>query len=96
MNAFQLETVGPEVRLRLAGEITVEHARALQQALLAALNAESCLVLDAPDVTRLDAAALQVLCAAALSVCRAAAGPCAPAVADAFRRFALENPFHQS
>lgn len=57
-----LESDGP---VRLTGDLTIERARELQTQLLAAIERNGSLRIEADGVTRIDAAALQVLIAAA-------------------------------
>lgn len=64
MNAAQIECLDSQVILRLAGDVTIEHARELHTGLLAALAPGRTLQIDAAALTRIDAAILQVLVAA--------------------------------
>ncbi len=70
MSPFQLEPHGADLGLRLAGGVTIEHARELHAALVVALTPDSALLLDVGEVARIDAAVLQVLIAAARSARR--------------------------
>ena len=93
MSAFQLETTDTTATLRLAGELTIEEARALQIALRTALLRPRELVIDAAALERIDAASLQVLLATARTA-RTRFAP-APAVAwtSALERYALAAAF---
>ena len=93
MSAFDLESDGPSLLLRLNGELTIEHARELHAALSQALHPDKTLRIDATTATRLDAAAVQVLIAAAGAVGRAELLASSPAWDDAFRRYGLANPY---
>ncbi len=93
MSSYQIEACGSEVLLRLSGDITIEHARALHHELRAALCSGQNLTIHAADLTRLDAATMQVLLAAAPLAATASLSASSPAWEEAFRRYALENPF---
>lgn len=93
MSTFTVETDGPSIRLRLDGELTIEHARELHAALVAAMHPDCALSVDATAVTRLDAAAVQVLIAAAAAAGNAVLVAPSPAWGEAFRRYALANPY---
>lgn len=55
---------GESVRLRLEGEVTVESAGELRQALLQALEGGGGIVVDCGGATSIDLSTLQLLCAA--------------------------------
>ncbi len=93
MNTFLIESEGPTLRLCLLGELTIEHARELHAALVSALQPGRTLAIDASAATRLDAAVLQVLVAAAGAARQAVLLADSPGWNDAFRRYALANPF---
>lgn len=95
MNEFHLGSDGPAgpLTLALAGEITIEQARALASALREAALRGRPLRVQADRLTRLDAAALQILLAAARLATSAAVVDPAPAWAAAFQRYALADPF---
>lgn len=65
MNPFHLSSDDSGLRLVLSGDVTIEHARDLHAALVAALSGTTALAIDAREVSRLDAAILQLLLAAA-------------------------------
>ena len=96
MSNFAIETSSNTTRLRLIGEVTVEHAHALQVALSEHLRPGTTLVLDASALIRLDMAALQVLLAAVPSTSGAFLATSSPALTVACNRFAVANPFHAS
>jgi anti-anti-sigma regulatory factor len=93
MTPFTLNVVDSCLRLTLAGEITIECARALSEELKGALRPEHALEIDASELTRLDAAGLQVL----LSSAQVATDTCllasSPAWTSAFARYASPDPF---
>jgi anti-anti-sigma regulatory factor len=93
---FEIESEGTAVGLRLRGDITIEQAGELRMALQALLRPGSELRVDAAEATKLDAAALQVLVAAARSVRSAALSAASLSWDEAFRRFALDDPFAPS
>jgi anti-anti-sigma regulatory factor len=90
MKPFEVEVHGNEIRLRLVGEVTVEHARVLRAALQVPVG--GCeLAIDAAGVTRLDGAVLQVLLAATARAGRVRVSARSDAWDDAFRRYALRK-----
>jgi anti-anti-sigma regulatory factor len=93
MNTYQIEIDGSSLRLHLQGEVTIEHARELHAALAAAWQPGRILAVDASAADRLDAAALQVLVAAAGASSEAVLLAASPALGEAFRRYALANPY---
>ena len=94
MSNFAIEPATDATRLRLTGEITIEHARALHAALVEHVRPGTALVLDAGALTRLDAAVLQILLAAARSASTASLEVGSPALVTACQRFAVACPFH--
>jgi len=94
MSAFHLETTDQVALVRLAGELTIEEASALQVALRTALRLPRDLVLEPAELGRIDVAALQVLLAAARTArsVRVAPAP-APAWTAALERYALGAVF---
>lgn len=90
MNAFLIDSSGPDLNLQLIGEVTIEHACELHAALRDLLSPARGLLIDAGKLTRVDAAALQVLIAA----CQISGEITVVARSDAWdqacRRFALE------
>jgi len=90
MKPFEIEVSGNEIRLRLVGEVTVEHARVLRAALHVPPE-KSELAIDAAGVTRLDAAVLQVLLAATARATRVRVEARSDAWDEAFRRYALRR-----
>ena len=93
MSSYQIDTSGIDVKLRLSGDVTIEQAQAFHNALQAAIQPGQRLTVNAAAMTRLDAAALQVLLSAAKSASTVYASASSPAWEEAFRRFALEDPF---
>ena len=59
--AYTLETSPDRLLLRLRGEITIEHAAALQKDLLASAYSAKAIHVDTTELVRLDAAILQIL-----------------------------------
>ena len=92
MSPFHLESNGSDRRLRLTGEITVEHARELHAALVAADCAGATLQLDARAVTRLDAAAVQVLLAVEHETARTETIAASDIWLQSFKRFGVDDP----
>lgn len=94
MNTISLNQPDPDSSvLTIAGEITIEDARRLYEALLLAVGNGRTLSVDATALTRIDVAALQVLLAAS----RAAGGihlaNTSPAWSAACHRYGLEAFF---
>lgn len=81
--------------LTLAGEITVQCARTLYDALLAAVGENRSLAVRAGGVTRMDAAALQVLLAAARAASSSHLAESGPGWERAFARYAVDDPFRR-
>ncbi len=89
--SFAIESDGRQVRLRLAGDLTIEHARDLHAALAAAVHPDSVLQIDAAGATRFDLPVVQVLIAAMQAVASSAfAGP-ASAWTRACDRFGIAD-----
>ena len=95
MTAFEIDTTADAVHLRLNFEVTIEHARALHQALITALTPARPLEVDPVALTRIDAAALQVLLAAARAASRAQLTTPSPVWAAALLRHGITDPFVQ-
>jgi ABC-type transporter Mla MlaB component len=93
MTPFVLNQVGSNLHLTLAGEITIEHARALADELKVALRSEQILEVDASELTRLDAAGLQVLLACAQLASDTVLTATGEAWTTAFNRYASSDPF---
>jgi anti-anti-sigma regulatory factor len=93
MSTFLIESEGSSLVLRLQGELTIEQARELHAALVTALQPGCAFTVDASAVTRLDAAILQVLVTAAGSGCRATVRSVSQPWNDAFRRYAIQDPY---
>ena len=93
MTPFVLNQVGANLQLTLAGEITIEHARALADELKAGLSSEQILEVDASELTRLDAAGLQVLLACAQLASDTVLTATSAAWTAAFTRYASPDPF---
>lgn len=91
MSPFHLESNGSDCSLHLCGDVTVEHARDLHSALVAALADGATLHIDAREVTRLDAAAVQLLMAAAHAAAHTEIVDLSGAWTQAFQRFGLAN-----
>ncbi|MFP5212829.1 MAG: lipid asymmetry maintenance protein MlaB [Acidobacteriota bacterium] len=62
--AFELKQTGETVVLRLEGDCTVEHARALHSALADGLIRGERVVLNLEGVTAVDVSCLQLICSA--------------------------------
>jgi anti-anti-sigma regulatory factor len=92
MNPFHLESIGSDCRLRLAPDVTIEHARELHAALVAALPEGTTLQIDAGEVTRLDAAIVQLLLAATRVASRTEIKSASAAWTQAFERFGFVPP----
>lgn len=83
-----------DLRLILRGEITVEDAAQLKDAVIETIREGRPLAVCVAELTRLDAAALQVLVAGAREAKQAVvSGAVAPAWSDAFTRYAIHDPF---
>lgn len=67
MLPFRLISEGQTLTLQLTGQITIEQARPLYEALCETLCAITVIRIDAAAATRIDVAALQVLLAATRS-----------------------------
>ena len=93
MTPFTLDLDGSRLLLTLSGEITIEHAQALTEALRARLTHEITLAVDATRLARFDAAILQVLLAAAQKAGDTQLAASSPAWAAAFSRYASPDPF---
>ncbi len=93
MTPFALNLTGNNLQLILAGEITIEHVRALTEELKSMLAPECTLEVDASQLTRLDAAGLQVLLSSALFAADTTLSASSPAWTDAFTRYASPDPF---
>ncbi len=98
MDEITLEGDAQDRLLVLRGEVTVENAPALKDAVVEATRDGGTLVICAVGLTRLDAAGLQVLIAGARAARRAVLrGAAPPAWLAAFSRYAVEDPFdHES
>jgi len=94
MTPFSLNLTGNNLQLILAGEITVEHVRALTEELKSMLASEYTLEIDASQMTRLDAAGLQILLSSAQFAADTTLSASSPAWTDAFVRYASPDPFH--
>lgn len=92
MTPFAIESHGSGQLLRLGGEVTVDHVRDLQAALVAALVGSPTLRIDAQAVSRLDAAAVQVLLAAARAAAHTETVAGSAAWTHAWQRFGISDP----
>ena len=93
MTSFALNLVSNSLQLTLEGEITIQNAREMAEALQATLRPEHTLEIDAAQLTRLDAAGLQVLLSCAQTASETTlATPC-PVWTEAFTRYASPDPF---
>ena len=95
MTAFEIEPTPDAVCLRLNYDVTIEHARDLHAALVAALLPGRALAVDASALTRIDAAILQVLLAAARSTTGARLTASSPVWSTALTRHGITDPFVQ-
>ena len=93
MIPFALHLNGSVLNLTLAGEVTIEHVRALADELKASLLPGYTLAVEAAQLTRLDAAGLQVLLSAAQTASNTSLIASSPAWANAFSRYASPDPF---
>lgn len=94
MNPFTINLDGTCLQLALIGEVTIEHAQILANALKETLDATHTLAIDASLLTRLDTAALQVLLASAQTAADTLLLASSKAWTDAFTRYASPDPFH--
>lgn len=95
MTAFEIEPAADAVRLRLNFEVTIEHARDLHAALVAALSPGRALAVDPSALTRIDAAILQVVLAAARAATAARLTTASPVWTAALTRHGITDPFAQ-
>lgn len=94
MDEIELRSVADALELVLRGEVTVENAPQLKDAVREATRDGRTLTVCAAGLTRLDAAGVQVLTAGARAAKRAVLrGSAAPAWPAAFSRYAIEDPF---
>lgn len=95
MTAFEIEPAPDAVRLRLNFEVTIEHARDLHAALVAALLPGRALAVDLSALTRIDAAILQILLAAARLATSARLTASSATWTAALARHGVTDPFAQ-
>jgi len=93
MTPFALQPAGNTLRLSLAGDITIEHAKSLATELKSSLRSDQTLEVDASQLNRLDAAGLQVLLACAQFAADTTLSAASTAWTDAFARYASSDPF---
>ncbi len=93
MTPFSLTLHADTLRLSLAGDLTIEHARALHTALLESLAPTRALHLDPAGLTRIDAAVLQVLIATARAHSTAVRLTASAVWDSALLRHGLTDPF---
>lgn len=95
MTAFEIEPTPDAVCVRLNFDVTIEHARDLHAALVAALLPGRALSVDASALTRIDAAILQVLLAAVRSAAGTRLTASSPVWSAALARHGVTDPFVQ-
>ena len=93
MTPFSLQLSGSCLQLTLSGEVTIEHARSLADALRTQLLPEYALAIDASQLTRFDASILQILLACAQKAADTSLVAAAPAWSDTFSRYAAPDPY---
>lgn len=96
MNPFELTLSATAAHLVLPATLTIEHAAALQAALVPALTAARALTVDATTLRRTDAAVLQLLWAAARTASHAVVVAPGPGWTAAWVRHGLTDPFQRS
>ena len=95
MTTFEIDSTPEAVHLRLNFEVTIEQARELHAALVAALTPARPLFVDPVALTRIDAASLQILLAAARSAPRAQLTAASPVWTTTLLRHGITDPFIQ-
>lgn len=95
MSPLGLQPTPDSLQVQLPAMVTIQEARALHTALLAALQPAQHLVIEAAAVTRVDAAGLQVLLAAARQARGSALTAPSQAWTDACARLGFTDSFFQ-